>query len=104
MERIEFVEEADSPTRIKVVGVGGGGSNAVDSMLDMGLAGVDFCNINTDTQALSLSKCPNKLHIGDDVTGGMGCGGDPAIGMGDVSHSYWRRTAEQFLKSGARNP
>jgi cell division protein FtsZ len=80
MGKFEFVEAAAPLTRIKVIGVGGGGSNAVDSMIDMGLTGVDFCNINTDMQALALSKSPNKLHIGSEQTGGMGCGGDPAIG------------------------
>ncbi|HNY26189.1 MAG TPA: cell division protein FtsZ [Candidatus Sumerlaeota bacterium] len=80
MGKFEFVEVTPPTTRIKVIGVGGGGSNAVDNMIDMGLTGVEFCNINTDTQALSLSKCPNKLHIGTENTGGMGCGGDPALG------------------------
>ncbi|NQU44723.1 cell division protein FtsZ [bacterium] len=80
MPSIEFVENETDPTRIKVIGVGGGGSNAVDSMIDQGLSGVEFCNINTDKQALDLSNCPNKLHIGEEVTGGMGCGGEPAIG------------------------
>ncbi|MBN1866437.1 cell division protein FtsZ [Candidatus Sumerlaeota bacterium] len=80
MGKIEFVEDAQIRTRIKVIGVGGGGSNAVDSMIELGLDGVDFCNINTDMQALALSACPTKLHIGDDVTHGMGCGGDPALG------------------------
>ena len=80
MNKIEFVEDAMPLTRIKVIGVGGGGSNAVDSMIGMGLKGVDFCNINTDMQALTLSQCPNKIHIGDKVAGGMGCGGDPSLG------------------------
>lgn len=80
MPNIEFVEEENQPTRIKVIGVGGGGCNAVDSMINMGLSGVEFCNINTDRQALGLSECPTKLHIGAEVTGGMGCGGDPALG------------------------
>jgi cell division protein FtsZ len=80
MPNIEFVEEELRPTRIKVIGVGGGGCNAVDSMINMGLSGVEFYNINTDQQALALSDCPNKLHIGAEVTFGMGCGGDPALG------------------------
>ncbi|MFP4379111.1 MAG: cell division protein FtsZ [Candidatus Sumerlaeia bacterium] len=81
MTDFEFVENDElKPTRIKVVGVGGGGSNAVDSMIDMGLKGVEFCNINTDLQALKLSQCQTKLHIGDEVTADMGCGGDPALG------------------------
>ena len=80
MQKIEFVEEACPNTRIKVIGVGGGGCNIVDSMIDLNLSGVDFCVINTDMQALSLSKCPNRLHIGQQVTGGMGSGADPALG------------------------
>lgn len=80
MSNIQFVEEEAQVTRIKVIGVGGGGCNAVDSMIDMGLRGVEFFNINTDQQALNLSKCENKLHIGDEVTSGMGCGGDPSLG------------------------
>ena len=80
MKKFEFVEMTAPLTRIRVVGIGGGGCNAVDSMIDLGLTGVDFCNINTDMQALSLSKCPNKLHIGDDETAGMGAGGDPSVG------------------------
>lgn len=80
MGKIEFVEVEPPKTRIKVIGVGGGGSNAVDSMIDLGITGVEFCNINTDSQALALSKSPNKLHIGDVTTHGMGCGGDPALG------------------------
>lgn len=80
MQKIEFVEDASPRTRIKVIGVGGGGCNIVDSMIDLNLMGVDFCNINTDTQALALSKSPNKLHIGTEITNGMGCGADPALG------------------------
>jgi cell division protein FtsZ len=81
MTNFEFVQDEEvQPTRIKVIGVGGGGSNAVDSMIDMGLQGVEFCNINTDLQALRLSNCPNKLHILDEHTADMGCGGDPALG------------------------
>ncbi|HBF33065.1 TPA: cell division protein FtsZ [Candidatus Sumerlaeota bacterium] len=80
MPPIQFVEEEHVATRIRVVGVGGGGCNAVDSMIDMGLSGVEFCNINTDSQALHLSTCPTKLHVGIEMTSGMGCGGDPALG------------------------
>ena len=75
MDKLVFVEESTNPTRIRVLGVGGGGCNAVDSMIGIGLNGVEFCNVNTDMQALSLSRCPNKLHIGEEVTNGMGCGG-----------------------------
>ncbi len=67
-------------TRIKVVGVGGGGSNAVDSMMDKGLRGVELYVINTDEQALARSKVPTKIQIGRELTLGRGAGGDPALG------------------------
>lgn len=66
--------------QIKVVGVGGGGSNAVDRMIDVGVQGVEFMAINTDAQALSRSTAPIRLRIGDKLTRGLGCGGDPALG------------------------
>jgi cell division protein FtsZ len=66
--------------RIKVVGVGGGGSNAVARMIDEGLEGVEFHVINTDLQALNSSPAPNKLHIGSKITNGLGAGSDPSVG------------------------
>jgi cell division protein FtsZ len=66
--------------RIKVVGVGGGGSNAVARMIDEGLEGVEFHIMNTDLQALASSGVPNKLQIGCKITQGVGAGSDPAIG------------------------
>jgi cell division protein FtsZ len=65
---------------IKVVGVGGGGSNAVNRMITAGLRGVEFIAINTDAQALALSNADRKIHIGGKVTRGLGAGGDPEIG------------------------
>ena len=65
---------------IKVVGVGGGGSNAVNRMISAGLRGVEFTAINTDAQALALSNADRKIHIGGKVTRGLGAGGDPEIG------------------------
>ena len=65
---------------IKVVGVGGGGSNAVNRMLHAGLRGVEFIAVNTDAQALALSNADRKIHIGAKITKGLGAGGDPAIG------------------------
>ena len=65
---------------IKVVGVGGGGSNAVNRMISAGLRGVEFIAINTDAQALALSNADRKIHIGGKVTRGLGAGGDPEIG------------------------
>ncbi|MGH7610630.1 MAG: cell division protein FtsZ [Candidatus Dormibacteria bacterium] len=66
--------------RIKVVGVGGGGSNAVNRMIRAKLRGVDFIAVNTDRQALEASEAPTQVHIGRKVTRGLGCGGDPEVG------------------------
>jgi len=65
---------------IKVVGVGGGGSNAVNRMIRAELMGVEFIAVNTDAQALLLSDAPHKIRIGDKVTKGLGAGADPTIG------------------------
>src|SRR4051794_41919193 len=65
---------------IKVVGVGGGGSNAVNRMVDAGLAGVEFIAINTDAQALLMCDADVKMPIGSAVTRGLGAGADPSIG------------------------
>ena len=69
-----------NPTRIKVVGVGGGGGNAVNRMMQAKLAGVDFWLMNTDLQVLSCSNVPNKLQLGVETTNGLGCGADPVMG------------------------
>lgn len=66
--------------QIKVVGVGGGGSNAVDRMIKAGVQGVEFIALNTDAQALLNAKAPIRMRIGDKVTRGLGCGGDPGLG------------------------
>lgn len=65
---------------IKVVGVGGGGNNAVNRMISEGLGGVDFIAINTDNQALMLSKAKTRVRVGDKLTRGLGAGGNPEIG------------------------
>src|SRR5207249_2746951 len=65
---------------IKVVGIGGGGSNAVNRMIRAELLGVEFIAVNTDAQALLLSDAPHKLRIGDKVTKGLGSGADPTVG------------------------
>lgn len=79
---LKFVMEEDPTprTKIRVFGVGGGGSNAVARMLHEGLTGVEYCVLNTDVQALDASPVPNKLAIGAKVTNGLGAGSDPAIG------------------------
>lgn len=73
-------EEPQLGTRIKVVGVGGGGSNAVARMLAEGLSGIEFYILNTDQQALAASPVANKLAIGQKLTNGLGAGADPSIG------------------------
>jgi cell division protein FtsZ len=65
---------------IKVVGVGGGGTNAINRMIDSDLRGVEFFAVNTDAQALLYNKASNRLRIGDKVTKGLGAGGNPVIG------------------------
>ncbi len=72
--------EVENFARIKVLGVGGGGSNAVNRMITQGLQGVEFIAINTDAQALMMSHAANRVRIGDKLTKGLGSGGDPAIG------------------------
>ncbi|HEY2843801.1 MAG TPA: cell division protein FtsZ [Bryobacteraceae bacterium] len=82
LDKLKFaIQEEEAPrTRIRVFGVGGGGSNAVARMLQEGLAGVEFCVLNTDVQALASSPAPTKLAIGSKVTNGLGAGSDPSIG------------------------
>lgn len=72
---------------IKVVGVGGGGSNAVDRMVDAGIEGVQFVAMNTDNQALANSQATTRLHIGDRSTRGLGAGGDPSRGANAAEES-----------------
>ena len=73
-------DEAQKGTRIKVIGVGGGGSNAVARMLQEGLTGIDYYILNTDGQALAASPVGNKMTIGRKLTGGLGAGADPSVG------------------------
>jgi cell division protein FtsZ len=76
----KLMPEVENFARIKVLGVGGGGSNAVNRMIAEGLQGVEFVAVNTDAQALMLSRAENRVRIGDKLTKGLGSGGDPAIG------------------------
>lgn len=78
--KFEIQDEGTPGTRIKVVGVGGGGSNAVARMIKEGLGGVEFYIVNTDVQALNASPVPNKLAIGSKLTSGLGAGADPKVG------------------------
>ena len=73
--------QTESFAQIRVVGVGGGGSNAVNRMIVEGLRGVDFIAVNTDAQALLMSDAAERIRIGDKLTRGLGAGGDPEIGQ-----------------------
>lgn len=83
------------PATIKVVGVGGGGSNAVNRMIEAGLQGVQFISMNTDGQALTLSNASHKLQIGEKLTRGLGAGSNPEIGKRAAEES--REEIRQLL-------
>jgi cell division protein FtsZ len=73
--------------RIKVIGVGGGGTNAVNRMIEAGLTGVDFWAMNTDIQVLTTSVAENRLQLGENLTKGLGAGGNPEIGRASADES-----------------
>ena len=76
----EFEEEARRGANIKVIGVGGGGGNAINTMITSGLAGVEFIAANTDVQALERSYAPHKVQLGAELTRGLGAGANPTVG------------------------
>ena len=78
--RISFNEEARNDAKIKVIGVGGGGGNAVNRMIDAGIEGIEFVVANTDLQALRMSHAPIKLQLGVKLTNGLGAGANPEVG------------------------
>lgn len=86
----------DPIAKIKVVGCGGGGSNAVNRMIDEGVKGVEFFVVNTDLQALNSSNCENKIQIGTGITGGRGAGSNPEIGREAAIES--KKEIEEALK------
>ncbi|WP_100648671.1 cell division protein FtsZ [Bacillus cereus] len=77
---LEFDTTQDQLANIKVIGVGGGGNNAVNRMIEHGVQGVDFIAVNTDAQALNLSKAETKMQIGGKLTRGLGAGANPEVG------------------------
>ncbi|HLR62203.1 MAG TPA: cell division protein FtsZ [Lentibacillus sp.] len=77
---LEFETNMDQLATIKVIGVGGGGSNAVNRMIEHGVEGVEFIAVNTDAQALDLSKAETKLQVGGKLTRGLGAGANPEVG------------------------
>ena len=85
----------DNFAQIKVVGVGGGGQNAVNRMIEEGIQGVEFIAVNTDAQALMLSNAPQRLRIGEKITKGLGSGGNPEIGLRAADES--REELRQLL-------
>lgn len=77
---LKFDVEYEPLAKIKVIGVGGGGCNAVNRMIESGIEGVEFIVVNTDAQALQLSKAPTRLQIGEKLTRGLGAGANPDVG------------------------
>src|SRR3982075_1748697 len=78
--RISFNEDTRNDAKIKVIGVGGGGGNAVNRMIDAGMDGIEFITANTDLQALRMSRAPVKLQLGVKLTNGLGAGANPEVG------------------------
>lgn len=95
---LEFDTNMEELAKIKVVGVGGGGNNAVNRMIEDGVEGVDFITVNTDAQALNLSKAEIKVQIGAKLTRGLGAGANPEIGKKAAEES--KEQLEEVL-SGA---
>lgn len=84
----ELEENVNIGANIKVVGVGGGGSNAISTMIECGMSGVDFVVANTDIQALNSSKAGQKIQLGVDLTKGLGAGANPDVGRRSAIESY----------------
>jgi len=78
--RISFNEDTRNDAKIKVIGVGGGGGNAVNRMIDAGMEGIEFVVANTDLQALRMSRAPVKIQLGVKLTNGLGAGANPEVG------------------------
>ena len=78
--RISYIEDTRNDAKIKVIGVGGGGGNAVNRMIDAGMEGIEFVVANTDLQALRLSRAAVKIQLGVKLTNGLGAGANPEIG------------------------
>ncbi|MDM5232130.1 MULTISPECIES: cell division protein FtsZ [Lysinibacillus] len=93
---LEFDTSVDQLAVIKVIGVGGGGNNAVNRMIEHGVQGVDFIAVNTDAQALNLSKAEVKLQIGAKLTRGLGAGANPEVGKKAAEES--REQLEEVLR------
>ena len=93
---LDFEMEMDQFANIKVIGVGGGGNNAVNRMINSGLKGVEFIAVNTDAQALQMALASNKIQVGSKLTKGLGAGANPEIGQKAAEES--RDEIEQVLR------
>src|SRR5665648_294579 len=93
---LEFEINDQNTAHIRVIGVGGGGCNAVNRMIEEGLKGVNFMSVNTDKQALNSSKADTKIQIGEKLTKGLGAGGNPEVGQRSAEESLEK--LEKFLK------
>jgi len=94
--RFAFDDSVRDEAKICVVGIGGGGGNAINNMIERGIHGVDFIAINTDAQALAANQAPIKIQVGRNLTKGLGAGARPAVGAQAVEES--REEIEQALK------
>ena len=106
-DNISFDLPKNQSNVIKVIGVGGGGSNAINHMFNQGIKGVDFVICNTDAQALENSAVPNKIHLGIDLTEGLGAGANPKIGeqsavesMAEIKSMLTTNTKMIFITAG----
>ena len=103
---MEIKPKIESLAVIKVVGIGGGGNAAVNRMINAKIKGVEFIAVNTDAQALAGSKAPVKIHIGENVTRGLGAGMDPELGRksaeesSDILHESLRGADMVFITCG----
>ncbi len=93
---LDFDVELEQFANIKVIGIGGGGNNAINRMIDAGLKGVEFISVNTDAQALYSSKADKKIQIGEKLTKGLGAGANPEIGKKAAEES--KDVVEESLK------
>src|SRR5207253_3141688 len=108
--RISFNEEARNDAKIKVIGVGGGGNNAVNRMIDAGMEGIEFVVANTDLQALRMSHAPLKIQLGVKLTNGLGAGANPEVGRNekllavaqDAGFIESLRVADDILRQGVQ--
>ncbi|MBQ5817743.1 MAG: cell division protein FtsZ, partial [Bacteroidaceae bacterium] len=99
-DTLKFDIPTDAPRIIKVIGVGGGGGNAVQNMYREGIHNVSFVVCNTDSQALANSPIPSKVQLGEKVTEGLGAGNDPEVGREAAEES--RAKIESLFNDGTK--